>query len=173
MPCVSPHVPALLGAAKLSQIDEEGMVDRAYRLHYNDSQRRTDLCSAVGLGVAVDTLGAATAMCSACNRRVRVHMAVAVRQRYLLNVNTAAQPRHLSAFSAYICTNTTHTTQVGSAVGLTAGSLLLRGGPRGALHYLGAAGAGAAAGIVAHVLTRPEEHKSPDKMLHELRSSNS
>lgn len=41
-----PHA-ALLGAAKLSQIDKDGMVDRAYRLHYNESQRRTDLFAAV------------------------------------------------------------------------------------------------------------------------------
>lgn len=42
-------VAALLGAARLSQIDKDGMVDRAYRLHYNDSQRRTDLFAAVSL----------------------------------------------------------------------------------------------------------------------------
>lgn len=37
-----------------------------------------------------------------------------------------------------------------------------------ALHYLGAAGVGAASGVVMHVLTRPAEHKTPDKMMHEL-----
>lgn len=38
---------ALLGVLRLSQVDEEGMVDRAYRLHYNESQRRTDTFAAV------------------------------------------------------------------------------------------------------------------------------
>lgn len=57
-------------------------------------------------------------------------------------------------------------------MGLAAGGLLLRGsGGTTALHYLGAAGAGTAAGIVAHVLTRPAEQASPDKMMHELRNS--
>lgn len=41
-----PHA-ALLGPAKLFHIDQDGMVDRAYRLHYNESQRRTDLFAAV------------------------------------------------------------------------------------------------------------------------------
>jgi hypothetical protein len=62
--------------------------------------------------------------------------------------------------------------QAGAAVGLAAGGLLLRGAPAaGVLHYLGASAAGTAAGVVLHVLTRPQEHKSPDKMMHELRSS--
>jgi hypothetical protein len=38
---------ALLGVAKLSQVDQEGMVDRAYRLRCNDSQNRTDAFAAV------------------------------------------------------------------------------------------------------------------------------
>lgn len=59
--------------------------------------------------------------------------------------------------------------QYGAAAGLAAGGLMLRK-PASAMHYLGASGVGVASGVVLHVLTRPAEHKTPDKMMHELKS---
>jgi len=60
---------------------------------------------------------------------------------------------------------------VGSGFGLAAGAFALRHqAGAGAVHYLGAAGLGAAGGVLLHVLTRPEEQKTPDRMVHELRS---
>lgn len=38
------------------------------------------------------------------------------------------------------------------------------------LHFLGGAGAGAATGVLLHMLTRPVGQKSPNKMMHELRN---
>jgi len=38
----------VVGALKILQMDREGIEDRVYRLHYNDTQKRTDLFAAVG-----------------------------------------------------------------------------------------------------------------------------
>jgi hypothetical protein len=38
---------ALMGSIKILQMDREGVEDRVYRLHYNDSQKRTDTFSLV------------------------------------------------------------------------------------------------------------------------------
>jgi hypothetical protein len=48
--------------------------------------------------------------------------------------------------------------QAGAVAGLAAGAALLRGAANAsALHYLGCSSAGAAAGILLHVLTWPKE----------------
>lgn len=95
---------AILGSAKLLQMDQAGLEDRVYRLHFSESQKRCD------------------------------------------------------AFSL-----------VGTLTGVAAAAYLFQGDSRvRPLHYLGAGGAGAAAGVLLHVLTRPQGHKTPNKMLHEL-----
>jgi hypothetical protein len=38
---------ALMGSIKILQMDREGVEDRVYRLHYNNSQKRTDTFSLV------------------------------------------------------------------------------------------------------------------------------
>lgn len=52
---------AALGAARVSQLDADGIYDRAYRLKYNKGQNRTDLfancAGAVGAGAAAAALG--------------------------------------------------------------------------------------------------------------------
>ncbi|KAG2501069.1 hypothetical protein HYH03_000888 [Edaphochlamys debaryana] len=57
----------------------------------------------------------------------------------------------------------------GTALGFAAAALLL---PRGAPAYpwavAGGAAAGSAAGVAAHMLTRPAEMRYPNKALHEL-----
>jgi hypothetical protein len=59
--------------------------------------------------------------------------------------------------------------QVGGALGLAAAAYFLRNNSDAKpLHYVGGASVGAAAGILLHVLTRPQEAKSPNKMFHEL-----
>jgi hypothetical protein len=40
-------LPAIAGAFRVSKIDQEGLEDRAYRLHYNKGQNRTDLFARV------------------------------------------------------------------------------------------------------------------------------
>lgn len=62
-------------------------------------------------------------------------------------------------------------TQVGAALGVAAAGYLLKD-ESGAkpLHFLGAAGAGAATGVLLHMLTRPVDQKTPNKMMHELRN---
>ncbi|KAF6265351.1 hypothetical protein COO60DRAFT_1041021 [Scenedesmus sp. NREL 46B-D3] len=81
------------GAVGVSNIDQDGLEDRAYRLHYNQGQNRTDVFA-----------------------------------------------------------------QAGAVAGLAAGAALLRGAANAsALHYLGCSSAGAASGILLHVLTRPKE----------------
>ncbi|KXZ44118.1 hypothetical protein GPECTOR_73g639 [Gonium pectorale] len=42
-----------LGVLKCTQIDQEGFEDRAYRLHYNQGQNRTDAFSAAGAAVGL------------------------------------------------------------------------------------------------------------------------
>jgi hypothetical protein len=60
--------------------------------------------------------------------------------------------------------------QVGAVIGLGAASYVLQN-ESGAkpVHFLGAAGVGAAGGVLVHILTRPQGHKTPNKMVHELR----
>ncbi len=41
-------VTAVMGAARISQLDADGIHDRAYRLYYNEGQNRTDLFATVG-----------------------------------------------------------------------------------------------------------------------------
>jgi hypothetical protein len=36
------------GAVRVSSIEQDGLEDRAYRLHYNQSQNRTDVFAQVG-----------------------------------------------------------------------------------------------------------------------------
>ena len=61
--------------------------------------------------------------------------------------------------------------QVGAALGLAAAGYLLKDN-KGAqpLHFLGGAGVGAATGVLLHMLTRPVDHRTPNKMMHELRN---
>ncbi|WIA11066.1 hypothetical protein OEZ85_011218 [Tetradesmus obliquus] len=62
-----------------------------------------------------------------------------------------------------------HLSQVGGALGLAAAAYFLRNSSDAKpVHYVGGASAGAAAGILLHMLTRPQEAKSVNKMLHEL-----
>lgn len=59
--------------------------------------------------------------------------------------------------------------QAGAAVGLAAAAFLLRGNSEAKpLHFIGAGSAGAAAGVLLHLLTRPAEQRGNNKMLHEL-----
>jgi hypothetical protein len=59
--------------------------------------------------------------------------------------------------------------QAGAAVGLAAAAFLLRGNSEAKpLHFVGAGSAGAAAGVLLHLLTRPAEQRGHNKMLHEL-----
>ena len=46
-------ISALLGAARIASMEDKagGLQDRAYRLHYNQGQRRTDLFSEVGMAL--------------------------------------------------------------------------------------------------------------------------
>jgi hypothetical protein len=61
------------------------------------------------------------------------------------------------------------TLQVGGALGLAAAAYFLRGSSDAKpLHYVGGASVGAAAGIFLHMLTRPQDAKSVNKMPHEL-----
>ncbi|WIA30233.1 hypothetical protein OEZ86_000324 [Tetradesmus obliquus] len=84
---------AIAGAVRVSKLDQDGLEDRAYRLHYNKGQNRTDLFA-----------------------------------------------------------------QAGAVSGLAASAALLRGAASAsALHYLGYSAAGAAGGILLHVLTQPKE----------------
>jgi hypothetical protein len=39
--------PAVAGAVRVSSIDQDGLEDRAYRLHYNQGQNRTDVFAEV------------------------------------------------------------------------------------------------------------------------------
>jgi hypothetical protein len=39
--------PAVAGAVRVSSIDQDGLADRAYRLHYNQGQNRTDVFAQV------------------------------------------------------------------------------------------------------------------------------
>lgn len=52
---------AVLGAARVSTLDADGVFDRAYRLKYNQGQTRTDVfancAGAVGAGAAAAALG--------------------------------------------------------------------------------------------------------------------
>eukprot|EP00882_Tetradesmus_deserticola_P004796 GHRQ01005054.1.p1 GENE.GHRQ01005054.1~~GHRQ01005054.1.p1 ORF type:complete len:173 (+),score=47.03 GHRQ01005054.1:156-674(+) len=62
-----------------------------------------------------------------------------------------------------------HLSQVGGALGLAAAAYFLRGNSDAKpLHYIGGASVGAATGILLHMLTRPQEKKSANKMMHEL-----
>lgn len=62
-----------------------------------------------------------------------------------------------------------HLAQAGAVVGLAAAAFLLRGNSDvKPLHYVGAGGAGAAAGVLLHLLTRPADQRGNNKMLHEL-----
>lgn len=60
---------------------------------------------------------------------------------------------------------------MGAALGLAAAGYLLQD-DKGAkpLHYLGSASVGAASGVLLHMITRPVDHKAPNKMMHELRN---
>lgn len=61
--------------------------------------------------------------------------------------------------------------QAGGALGLAAaGYLLQKESNAQPLHYLGGAGVGAAAGVLLHMLTRPLDQKTPNKMMHELKN---
>jgi hypothetical protein len=61
--------------------------------------------------------------------------------------------------------------QAGAAAGCAAGIVLMRNtAGAGFLDYLGATGLGTAGGVALHALTKPEDQKSPDRMLHELRT---
>ncbi|KXZ40901.1 hypothetical protein GPECTOR_1431g631 [Gonium pectorale] len=102
----SPDPQGTIGALKFTQIDKQGFEDRAYRLHYNESQSRAD------------------------------------------------------AFA-----------NAGAAVGLAAAALLLPRGSPPLSYGLAAAGGsavGTALGVAAHVASRPPEHRTPNKALHEL-----
>ncbi len=52
---------AVLGAARVSQLDADGIYDRAYRLKFNEGQNRTDVfancASVVGAGAAAAAMG--------------------------------------------------------------------------------------------------------------------
>lgn len=64
-----------------------------------------------------------------------------------------------------------HAPQVGAALGLAAFGYLVQDSKAAKpIHYLGSAGVGAATGVLAHMLTRSTEHKTPNKMIHELRN---
>jgi hypothetical protein len=97
---------ALMGSIKILQMDREGVEDRVYRLHYNNSQKRTDTFSLVGAVLGIAATG------------------------YLLKDNSAVKP----------------------------------------LHFLGGAGVGAASGVLLHMMTRPLDQKTANKMMHELRN---
>lgn len=60
----------------------------------------------------------------------------------------------------------------GSTLGAAAAALLLarHGVPLSGLNVTGGAALGAALGVFAHVLTRPEEQRTPNKALHELKN---
>ncbi|KAF8068246.1 aprE [Scenedesmus sp. PABB004] len=61
--------------------------------------------------------------------------------------------------------------RAGSVLGLAAAAWLLRGnGGAKPVHYAGGASLGAAAGILAHVLTRPAEQRGANRMVDELRT---
>eukprot|EP00878_Enallax_costatus_P000645 GHUV01000750.1.p1 GENE.GHUV01000750.1~~GHUV01000750.1.p1 ORF type:complete len:180 (+),score=54.44 GHUV01000750.1:127-666(+) len=62
-----------------------------------------------------------------------------------------------------------HLAQAGAAIGLAAAAFLLRGNSDvKPLHLVGAGGVGTAAGVLLHLLTRPEEQRGNNKMFHEL-----
>lgn len=50
----APWVAGLLGGLRVSQLDTDGITDRAYRLHFNQGQNRVDLFAQIGsvLGLA-------------------------------------------------------------------------------------------------------------------------
>jgi hypothetical protein len=56
----------MLGA-KMKDMDQEGLEDRVYRLHYNKGQNRTDLFSQIG---AAGGIGATAAMLKAAPLQV-------------------------------------------------------------------------------------------------------
>jgi hypothetical protein len=54
-------------------------------------------------------------------------------------------------------------------VGLGAAAYFLQSDSRAKpVHYLGCAGVGAAGGVLLHLVSRPQAHKTPNKMVHEL-----
>jgi hypothetical protein len=64
------YVPAgVLAVLKISQLDEEGIADRGYRLYYNAGQNRADAFARVGrqgLGGVALAAAAAAAAAAAC-----------------------------------------------------------------------------------------------------------
>ncbi|PNH11996.1 hypothetical protein TSOC_001126 [Tetrabaena socialis] len=94
-----------LGAVKFLQIDQAGFEDRAYRLHYNAGQHRTDTIASAGM-----------------------------------------------------------------ALGFAAAALWLpKGAPSYGLALVGGSAVGCALGVAAHLATRPEEQRTHNKALHELK----
>lgn len=62
-------------------------------------------------------------------------------------------------------------TQVGAALGVAAAGYLLKDEKAAKpLHFLGGAGVGAATGVLLHMMTRPIDQRTPNKMMHELRN---
>jgi hypothetical protein len=45
-------MPAVAGGMRVRSIDQDGLEDRAYRLHYNKGQNRTDLFAQVQVSQA-------------------------------------------------------------------------------------------------------------------------
>ena len=66
-----------------------------------------------------------------------------------------------------------HPPQAASALGLAAAAALLRqassGRPPSAVNFIGGAAVGCAAGLLAHLATRPAEMAAPDRMAAELK----
>lgn len=74
------------------------------------------------------------------------------------------------ADTALVCV-LTMCSQLGAVLGVAATGYLLKDNSAvKPLHFLGGAGVGAASGVLLHMMTRPLDQKTANKMMHELRN---
>jgi hypothetical protein len=143
--------------AKYVTMDKEGLEDRAYRLYYNEGQNRTDLFVQVR-----KRLGC----CCLYYEERRIFIPVQSFRSHSRPLSRRPAVGGRARMGPHMLFSWAPCAQVASVFGAAAAALLL--GPTAA-NIAGGASFGSAAGVLAHVVTRPKDD-TPNKMVHELKT---